>query len=43
MIRFVRFIADIWKELKFKDSSNFEKKKKSTKIYPYFKIKFKHV
>ena len=37
IIRFIRFIADIWNELKFKDSSNF-KKQKFTKIYPYFKI-----
>ena len=37
MIRFVRFIADIWKELKFKDSSNFEKKKNRQKFIPTLK------
>ena len=38
IIRFIRFIADVWNELKFKDSSNF-KKQKLTTIYPYFKRK----
>ena len=38
IIRFIWFIADIWNELKFNDSSNF-RKQKFTKIYPCFEIK----
>ena len=38
IIRFIRFIDNIWNELKSEDSSNL-KNKNLQKIYPYFKIK----